>query len=164
MPVNAGEARQLVLDSNQVLKRAEGYRHQAELSPQVKVSHVSFDQAHLRLHFRWLTRELLPASGQHERGEIEADNLDACSCYGNQHASRSTTKFEHRVPRLLCLLHEEGDIGPIPIGHNVVVKLRCKGVLRAIPWAIHGFLPGKTYCPPDGIRLSRPQSRSRHGL
>ena len=56
MHVNTAQARELLLDRQQVLKGTKRDSHQTKLLPQSKLPHVRVHQLHPRLHVRGLPR------------------------------------------------------------------------------------------------------------
>ena len=55
------QARQLILDGKQVLKRPERRRHQAEFPPEIEITHIALDELHHRVHVLGFFGQFFPA-------------------------------------------------------------------------------------------------------
>jgi hypothetical protein len=136
--MDALQARQLVLNGGQMLKRAEGRRRQLEGASEIEIAHIGLHELDPGPDVLRFTQQAIPAHVQHVRGQVEADDFDASPRCGDQDTTGATTELENRASRLCGGLDEESDVRAIAVGDDVVVQVGYERVLVTFFGLGHG--------------------------
>src|SRR4029453_14374868 len=91
--MDALETGQLVLDSQQVLKRPERDRDERKGSPEREPSHIRLEKCHFRLYSRRFVSQPLATYGEHVWRQVQPHNVDSGARCRDQDAAGTAPDF-----------------------------------------------------------------------
>jgi hypothetical protein len=126
-PVNqvspyADQARQLLVDRQQVLKRSKRDGGQCELPAQVEIAHIRVHQHGSLLNRVIFLLQAPAAHVEHLWRQIEPGDRNASPGRRNEHTTGATANLENRTSRLRSGVDEEQHIRASPIWHDMVIE------------------------------------------
>jgi hypothetical protein len=124
---DGAEAGELLLNGQQVLKRAEWQRDQREPAVQIEVPHVSVMKVSTPPYVARLRVEPRSTNPEHGLGGVKAADADACPGSGDEDTPGSAPEFENWAAVLACGLDVEANVRPGRVGYDAVVELRDEG-------------------------------------
>ena len=140
MPVNRPQTRELILDTDEMLKRPEWDCCKVEFLSQMEVPHVLLHEPGPGSHGFGLVAQPLAADFQHAWRQVETDNLNSSLGCRYQDPSRATAHFEDRSARSSSRVNEEINILPRTVWDHVIVKVGNRGILVVVSNRLHHFL------------------------
>src|SRR5262249_46905375 len=110
MPAHDRKRLPLQVDCQQMLERAEGDEHQAELPIKLQSAHVTGEQDEPPTCGFRQSIALLPRESQHALRNVNAGDVDAVLCQRSGYAAAAARQLKHWRPGLARQLLVEADV------------------------------------------------------